>query len=186
MDHTNCLQVAIKTLQFNTLKQDARHVSERPCLGPSVSRQKDRSFLASTLNPRHHYCDWQYHEHMKKCDHQWLHEHMKSMRSWEYSALLPWSKLPGTYLNAPALDPLSVCRKNGLSFNPESYTALLWLTASRTHEQYQEVWPSNINALQDVFRDAFEQPKGHPRSTRTQLQASNDIPVDEIDPNPKP
>ena len=128
--------------------------------------------LASTLNPRQHYCDWQYHEHMKKCDHQWLHAHMKSMRTWEYSALLHWSKLPGTYLNAPALDPLSVCRKNGLSLNPESYTALLWLTASWTHEQHQEVWPSTINALQDVSRYAFEQPKGYTRSINPYAVAS--------------
>ena len=131
--------------------------------------------LASTLNLTQRYYDWQYHEHMKKCqcDHQWLHAPCKGRES-----------IPGTYLNAPALDPLSVSRTTGLSFIPESYTA--WLTASWTHEQHQEVWPSTINALQDVSRDAFEQPKGHTRSTRTQLQASNDIPVDGIDPNPKP
>ena len=106
-------------------------------------------------------------------------------RTWEYTRhLSERESIPGTYLNAPALDPLSVSRTTGLSFIPESYTA--WLTASWTHEQHQEVWPSTINALQDVSRDAFEQPKGHTRSTRTQLQASNDIPVDGIDPNPKP
>ena len=142
--------------------------------------------LASTLNLTQHYYDWQYHEHMKKCDHQWLHAHMKSMRTWEYIVLLPWSKLPDTYLNAPVLDPLSVGRRTGLTFTPESYTTLLWLTTSWTHEQHEEVWPSTINTFQDVSKDAFEQPKGHTRWTPTQLQTSNDIPVDGIDPNPKP
>ena len=49
-----------------------------------------------------------------------IHENMKSMKTWEYIALLPWNPLPEMYLNSPNLDGLSVGGRTCLSLNPNS------------------------------------------------------------------
>jgi len=78
-----------------------------------------------------------------------VHANRTSIKTWQYSSLLPCTQLPDKYLNTPALNPVSVGRGTGLSFNLESYTALLWLTVSWTYEQHQEVWPSTITCTHE-------------------------------------
>ena len=58
-----------------------------------------------------------------------IHEHMMSMKTWEYSALLFWNRfMPEMYLKASNLD--APADRTCLSFNPDSWTAL---TASWKH-----------------------------------------------------
>ena len=112
----------------------------------TLCQSADEPVLASTLNLTQHYYDWQYHEHMnsiKRCVNDYMHT-WKAWRRESIARYYPEASCPTRIwtLNAPALDPLSVGRRTDLSFNPKFYTALLWLTASWTHEQHQEVWPS--------------------------------------------